>query len=404
MVRIELLVSRNRDTNSLLRSEKKSLLRFLALYTALVILLITLLSLFYYQSQEKLMFSDQRAELSKYAYIQTKRLKVLHYFFPERTTYPRDPRFRSAIYDIEYKKIFSLLEDENIQFDKEVYITNNHIHFVKLLDTYYLGTKYLIIEVPEDTVWKKEAWKYIVGVGLLAFVLFMIFGLFLARLFLKPMRDSIMLLDRFIKDTTHELNTPLSAILTNIEMMDTDIMVEKNRKKLNRINIAAKTVSQLYRDLTYLTLEQEQKDRMEEIELQGLIRDRVEYFTALANTKHLHFELDMENVIIAADKQKITRVIDNLISNAIKYNKRGGTISVRLRIGRLEIGDTGIGIEEEKIPFIFDRYMRFNQSEGGFGVGLSIVKKILDEYHIDIEVHSKVNEGTKMVLKWDKIS
>ncbi len=213
-----------------------------------------------------------------------------------------------------------------------------------------------------------------------------------------------MLLDRFIKDTTHELNTPLSAILTNIEMMDTDIMVEKNRKKLNRINIAAKTVSQLYRDLTYLTLEQEQKDRMEEIELQGLIRDRIEYFTALANTKQLHFELDMENVIIAADKQKITRVIDNLISNAIKYNKRGGTISVRLRIGRLEIGDTGIGIEEEKIPFIFDRYMRFNQSEGGFGVGLSIVKKILDEYHIDIEVHSKVNEGTKMVLKWDKIS
>jgi len=290
LVRIELLVSRNRDTNSLLRSEKKSLLRFLALYTALVILLI-----------------------------------------------PRDPRFRSAIYDIEYKKIFSLLEDENIQFDKEVYITNNHIHFVKLLDTYYLGTKYLIIEVPEDTVWKKEAWKYIVGVGLLAFVLFMIFGLFLARLFLKPMRDSIMLLDRFIKDTTHELNTPLSAILTNIEMMDTDIMVEKNRKKLNRINIAAKTVSQLYRDLTYLTLEQEQKDRMEEIELQGLIRDRIEYFTALANTKQLHFELDMENVIIAADKQKITRVIDNLISNAIKYNKRGGTISVRLRIGRLEI-------------------------------------------------------------------
>ena len=346
------------------------------------------------------MFSDQRAELSKYAYIQTKRLKVLHYFFPEKTEYPRDPRFKSAIYDIEYKKIFSLLEDENVHFNEEIYITNRHIHFVKLLDTYYLGTKYLIIEVPEDHTWKTKAWKHIIGYGLLAFVLFMIFGLILARLFLKPMRDSIMLLDRFIKDTTHELNTPLSTILTNIEMMDTDIMVEKNKKKLNRINIAAKTVSQLYRDLTYLTLEQEQKDRKEEIELQGLIRDRIEYFTALANTKQLHFELDMENVIIQADKQKITRVIDNLISNAIKYNKRGGVISVKLRIGRLEIIDTGIGIEEEKIPFIFDRYMRFNQSEGGFGVGLSIVKKILDEYHIKIEVHSELDKGTRIVLTW----
>ena len=372
----------------------------MALYTALVILLITLLSIFYYQSQEKLMFSNQRAELSKYAYIQTKRLKVPHHFFPERTTYPRDPRFKSAIYDIEYKKIFSLLEDENIHFDEEIYLTNRYIHFVKLLDTYYLGTKYLIIEVPENTVWKHEALKQIAIGAVLAFILFMIFGLILARLFLKPMRDSIVLLDRFIKDTTHELNTPLSTILTNIEMMDTTVMAEKNKKKLNRINIAAKTVSQLYRDLTYLTLEQEQKEHKEEIELQSLIRNRIEYFTAQANTKQLHFELDMENVIIQADKQKITRVIDNLLSNAIKYNKRGGSIAIKLRIGRIEIRDTGVGIEEEKIPFIFDRYMRFNQSEGGFGVGLSIVKKILDEYHIKIEVHSKLNEGTRMVLRW----
>jgi len=395
-----LLVSKNRDTNSLLKSEKKSLLRFLALYTALVILLITLLSVFYYQSQEKLMFSNERAELSQYAYIQTKRLKVLHYFFPEKREYPRDPRFRSAIYDIEHKKIFSLLENETILFNKEIYITDGHIHFVKTLDTYYLGTKYLIIEVKEDGKWKAEVWKYIAGYSLLAFSLFMIFGLFLARLFLKPMRDSIMLLDRFIKDTTHELNTPLSTILTNIEMMDTHVMVEKNRKKLNRINIAAKTVSQLYRDLTYLTLEQEKRHDVVEIELRGLIYDRIEYFTALANTKHLHFELDLENAMIHADKQKIIRVIDNLISNAIKYNKRGGTIAISLRMRRLEIRDTGVGIDEEKIPFIFDRYMRFNQSEGGFGVGLSIVKKILDEYHIDIAVYSQIQKGTRMVLTW----
>lgn len=372
----------------------------MALYTALVILLITLLSLFYYQSQEKLMFSNQRAELSKYAYIQTKRLKVLHYFFPERTTYPRDPRFKSAIYDIEHKKIFSLLKDGNVHFNEEIYLSNHYVHFVKLLDTYYLGTKYLIIEVKEDTAWRSEALKRIVGYGMLAFIFFMMFGLVLARLFLKPMRDSIMLLDRFIKDTTHELNTPLSTILTNIEMMDTEVMAEKNKKKLNRINIAAKTVSHLYRDLTYLTLEQEKNYNDEEIELQGLIRNRIEYFAAMAQTKHLHFNLDLDNVIIHADKQKVTRVIDNLISNAIKYNKRGGKIGIRLRIGKLEIWDTGVGINEEKIPFIFDRYMRFNQSEGGFGVGLSIVKKILDEYHITIEVHSKVQEGTRMVLTW----
>jgi two-component system OmpR family sensor kinase len=362
--------------------------------------MITLLSLFYYQNQEKLMLSDQRASLAKYAYIQTKRLKVLHYFFDERTTYPRDPRFRSAIYDIELMKIFSLLGDESIRFDEEIYITNKHIHFVKTLDTYYLGTKYLIIEVEDDGAWRGEIWKHILGYGLMAFFLFMLFGLFLARLFLKPMRDSIMLLDRFIKDTTHELNTPLSAILANIEMMDTEIMAEKNKKKLNRINIAAKTVSTLYKDLTYLTLEQESQNEDEEIAVKPVLENRVEYFDILAKSKNITFVLSLQHATIFIDRRKFTRMIDNLISNAIKYNKRGGVIEIVLNESSLTVSDTGIGIAEDKIPFIFDRYMRFNQSEGGFGVGLSIVKKIVDEYNIQMEVESKEGKGTKMVLKW----
>jgi two-component system OmpR family sensor kinase len=110
--------------------------------------------------------------------------------------------------------------------------------------------------------------------------------------------------------------------------------------------------------------------------------------------------LDLEEATITMDKRKFTRVIDNLISNAIKYNKRSGTVGIQLREGMLAIWDTGIGIDERKIPFMFDRYMRFNNSEGGFGVGLSIVKKILDEYDISIEVESKEGEGTRMVLKW----
>jgi len=384
-----------------LRSEKKSLLRFLTLYVAMVTFLITLLSLFYYQSQEKLMLSDQRAMLTKYAYIQTRRLKVLHHFFPERTEYPRDPRFKSAIYDLEHMKIFSLLEDENIRFDaEEIYITNKHVHLVKMLDEFYLGTKYLIIEVEDSGAWRGEIWRNIISYGIVVFILFMLFGLYLAKIFLKPMRDSIVLLDRFIKDTTHELNTPLSAILANIEMMDTSVMVEKNKTKLARINIAAKTVSVLYKDLTYLILEQEKENRDEEIEIKELIHDRAEYFSVLAQSKHIEFHLDLEDAKITMDRRKFTRVIDNLISNAIKYNKRSGTIGIKAREGILVVWDTGIGINEEEIPFIFDRYMRFNNSEGGFGIGLSIVKKILDEYHISIDVESKEGEGTKMVLRW----
>ena len=384
----------------MLKSERKSFLRFLAFYTAMVLVLIVVISIFYYDAQKKLMLSNRQADMTKYAYIQTKRLKVLHHFFDKQREYPRDPSFKSAIYDIEYKKIFSLLDDPNVALDKEIYITGNHIHFIKMLDEFYLGTRYLVIEVEDDGLWRKEIWMHIFGYGLLAFFLFMIPGFFLARMFVRPMKDSIMLLDRFIKDTTHELNTPLSAILANIEMMDTDVMVEKNRKKLNRINIAAKTVSVLYKDLTFLTLEQEKEDRIERIDLKALIVDRAEYFSVLAESKKLACDLDLSEAYMDADRRKITRMIDNLISNAIKYNRRDGTVGIKLRPGYLEVWDSGIGIAKEKIPFMFDRYMRFNESEGGFGVGLSIVKMIAAEYGIRIDVVSAEGEGTRVILRW----
>ena len=395
-----MLVSKSKATNLLLGSEKKSLLRFLALYVAMVMLMLIIIASYYYQTQEKLMLSNQRATLFKYGYVHAKRLKVLHHFFDERRDYPRDPRFKSAIFDIDKKTIFSLLDEPQVSFDKEIEIVGSHIHFLKSLDDFYLGTKYIIIEVEDDGLWREAIWKDIIGYGLLAFFLFLLFGLYLAKLFLKPMRDSIMLLDRFIKDTTHELNTPLSAILANVEMMDTEVMMEKNKTKLNRINIAAKTVSTLYKDLTFLTLEKERSNENEHIDLKELIKDRAEYFAILAQSKKITYQFDLHPAMIFMDRQKLTRVIDNLISNAIKYNRRNGVVGFELKQGELTIWDKGIGIPSNMLPLIFDRYSRFNKTEGGFGIGLSIVKKIIDEYGMEIEAHSQKNEGTRMVIKW----
>jgi two-component system OmpR family sensor kinase len=215
--------------------------------------IVFLISLFYYQSQEKLMFSNKRATLSTYAYEHIKRLKSLHHFFPEQVTYPRDIRYKSAIYDIEKQKIFSELNSTSIQFDNEIYHTGDKMHYMKSLDEYYLGAKYLFLEVPYDETWKAEAWKTIATFGISLSLFFMLIGLFLAKLFVRPMKESIELLDMFIKDTTHELNTPLSSILANIEMIDKDGISDENKRKINRIEMAAKTVSVLYNDLTYLT-------------------------------------------------------------------------------------------------------------------------------------------------------
>jgi len=393
-----LSVSRNRDISLLLKNEKQSLRRFLSLYIFLVLAIITLLSIFYYQSQEKLMFSNQRTVLSGYATEQVKRLKILHHYFPIRNEYPRDKRFKSAIYDIERVLIFSTLDNNNVNLDKSIYRTGNKIHFVKMLDDYYLGAMYLVIEIDEDRSWHKETIIHIIALGTIVLIILAIFGLFFVRLFLRPMKNSIELLDNFIKDTTHELNTPISAILANIEMIDKSLMNKKNLKKLSRIEIAAKTVSLIYQDLTYLVLGHQKHRKDEWIDIKQLVLNRVEYFKTLAESKKVTFELDLNECKLFIDTIKITRVIDNLISNAIKYNKRNGKIKIALTQKYLLISDTGVGIKAEKLDAVFDRYSRFNQSVGGFGIGLNIVKSIIDEYGFKIEVKSEVGKGTTFTI------
>ncbi|KIM04217.1 MAG: histidine kinase [Sulfurovum sp. AS07-7] len=392
---------KNRVTNLLLANEKRSLYRFLILYIVMMIGIISLISIYYYQYQKQLMMLNKRVILSDYASEQARKIKSLHFLFPEQNIYPRDSRFVSAIYDLEYQKIFSLLKSNEINFDRELYITKDKkIHFIKSFDDYYLGAKYLILEIDDDELWLHNTWQNIIIYGGFAIFIFSIIGFFLLNLFLSPMKTSLNIMDRFIKYTTHELNTPLSAILTNIEMMDLDAINEDNRKKINRINIAAKTVSVLYNDLTYITLENDIYKSNEKINLKNIIEERVEYFDILARSKEISFTLDLNDSFLVVNKNKFTRVIDNLISNAIKYNKRKGHINIKLFENSFTVEDLGIGIEPDKIRYIFDRYSRFNSSEGGFGIGLSIVKNIIDEYGMQIVVKSKINEGTSITITW----
>lgn len=392
---------RNKVTNSLLANEKKSLHRFLVLYIIMMISIISLISIYYYQYQKQLMMLNKRVILSDYTSEQARKIKSLHFLFPEQNTYPRDDRFRSGIYDLEYEKIFSLLKSSEIHFDRELYITKDKkIHFIKIFDDYYLGTKYLILEIDDDGLWIHDTWHDIIFYGGFGILIFSIIGFFLLNLFLSPMKTSLSILDRFIKDTTHELNTPLSAILTNIEMIDLSTISEDNRKKINRINIAAKTVSVLYNDLTYVTLENNIYSSSEKINLKNIIEERVEYFDILAKSKEIDFRLELNDSFLVVNKNKFTRVIDNLISNAIKYNRRKGSIGIRLLGNSLTVEDSGLGIESNKLDYIFDRYSRFSNSEGGFGIGLSIVKDIIDEYEMDIKVKSQINKGTSITIIW----
>ena len=236
---------------------------------------------------------------------------------------------------------------------------------------------------------------------LLAFAFMLFLGYFISKLFLKPMRDALHLLDRFIKDTTHELNTPVTAIITNIEMIDKSSLDARLLKKINRIEIGAKTISNIYEDLTFVTLNNQIISNNEDINLSNLLKQRVDYFNSLATIKRVNFHLNIkDDVFIVCDIKKITKLIDNILSNAIKYNKIAGFIKVKLNYNILSIEDSGKGIEKENLKNLFERYSRFDKSVGGFGIGLNIVSLIAKEYNLKIDIKSQINVGTTVEITW----
>lgn len=235
--------------------------------------------------------------------------------------------------------------------------------------------------------------------ALASFALIALVSRFLVKIALKPLESKITMLNSFIKDFTHEINTPLSVILLSIEQLEKQQNIDTT--KFARMKLAAKTLSQTYSDLIFLTFPDTISNEEERIVMKEAIRERLEYFRLFFERKQIALSVDLQgDSTILASKSKINKMLDNLISNAIKYNKKGGFVSVNLKGRALSIKDSGYGIDKKNLTKIFERYARFNSDQGGFGIGLSLVKSICKEYHIEISCHSKLGEGSEFVLKW----
>ncbi|ELF6739499.1 HAMP domain-containing histidine kinase [Campylobacter upsaliensis] len=243
----------------------------------------------------------------------------------------------------------------------------------------------------------------VLSFALFAFGILALIAYILVKISLKPMEEKIETLNRFIKDSTHEINTPLSVILMSIEQLERQNL-EQSAKFL-RIKLAAKTLHQIYSDLVFYNFSHTLSNEKESFDLGVLIKERVEYFRLFFEQKKLCLKLDLNtHSLFFANKNQISKLIDNLLSNAIKYNKKGGEIAIVLKENSLVIKDSGCGISKENLMHIFERYARFNEDQGGFGIGLSLVKKICEENDILISCESKEGEGSAFRLEWELLA
>jgi len=195
--------------------------------------------------------------------------------------------------------------------------------------------------------------------------------------------------NQFLRYAVHETNTPLAVIMANIELYE----LENGRHPvLSNIEAATKNIYGIYDDLSYITKKNRVLFRVQEINLREFIQSRIEFFSIVANQSQLKFKFDdhTSNSMLYMSETKLQRIIDNNITNAIKYTKASKTISISLResssyyIFKIESESTIIKNPEK----IFNAYYRENKYQDGLGLGLPLVKKICEEESIKIELHS----------------
>lgn len=384
----------------MLSSERRSLVRFLVIYLASTLLLFSLASWIFYSSAKHHLLDQQRETIKYEAELIKSKLRVLHQSNTLPLIYPHHSMIDSAIYDLDKEYIFGTYTSKPLLND---FSDETRLYYLTKVEPYYLGAAYLVtsrmINVEPIRKLQKNIFIFMLGAG----VFFLLLGYFLGRLFVAPMRDSITRMNHFIQDTTHELNTPISTILTNIEMIETFGKYEKNNAELKRIEIASKTLSRIYDDLTYLNLNHQYHRQIITLNISELVEERMLYFAGMLEAKKLKIIIDVEeNVMLDIDKNDAVRLIDNLLSNAIKYNRYQGVLKVSLNKKYFAVKDTGIGIEAKDLDSILHRFRRANKSEGGFGIGLDIVNQVIESYNYYLKIVSKVNEGTEVSISWEK--
>lgn len=226
-------------------------------------------------------------------------------------------------------------------------------------------------------------------------------GLLFARKSLRPAEEMLERLEQFTQDASHELRTPLMAVSTSIDLA----MTEGNDPQ-QHLSQAKKDVGNMHRLIgTLLALAR--TDRAMPISTQHvlvapIVRDVMRQHAALAATAEvtLHHAIS-DDVTVDADPTLLMQLLQNLVTNAVRFNRRGGRVDVRMDAhGVLTVADTGLGIAPEALPKIFDRFYQEDpvrtRPQEGAGLGLALVRRIVDLHGWTIDVKSTVGSGTTM--------
>ena len=235
-------------------------------------------------------------------------------------------------------------------------------------------------------------------------ILVIVICLFLYFFLSKSFIDDIFIIDDKLKQkiekTMHEINTPVSTIQINSDILSSKISDTQNQKRLNKINQACDNLLKLYEDMEYYIKKEIDKVEIVSFDLKKLISHCVYKFDDLKND--IKIDVDIKSIIVTTDKNGFEAMITNLISNALKHNNTITQINIDLQDNILIFKDDGEGISTKDIYKVFDKYFQGDEKTKGFGIGLNTVKEFCDKQKIDIKINSS-KEGTVFSLNLKNI-
>ena len=231
-----------------------------------------------------------------------------------------------------------------------------------------------------------------------------LFFLLISTKILKPIFQSEENIKNSIKNRLHELNIPTSTIKINLHLLKKDLTDTKSLIRLERIEKANESLSSLYNNMEYEFKKEFENIDLEDFSLFDALNNSLDKFEDIKKDTIIEVFVP-NNVVLHSDYNGFIIVLDNLISNAIKYNsKENPYIKISFENRVLSIFNKGVGIDTKNIMLVFDRYFQENSQNMGYGIGLAVVKEFCDKNGIGINIESfedgnKINLNMKSILK-----
>ena len=248
--------------------------------------------------------------------------------------------------------------------------------------------------------WHLSEFNVFIAGALVLFVA-MGWGYVLTSIIFAPKQQMEDTLTMITNDIIHELNIPLSTIEANTSMLKKSLQGdEKSLKRLHRIDDASDRLKKLYNELVY-TLEKEIREiPKERFDIQTVVEERVAFFQEQSRNS---FDVTVASYEVEVDKIGFEQMLDNILSNAMKYSPKDTLITLSLEEDTLCIEDRGVGMSTSELLRVHERYFKGDESSKGEGIGLALVKRYCDSVNIQVQIQSEKDVGTSVSLDLSKV-